>query len=144
MRFDGLWERCEDGVVRPLLSAEVLSECDSWHSVAMLIDTGADRTVLSADVWKALNMEPHETEVQIGGVGGFAEAVRVRTKLRLERSDGKLVTFRVEIAACLNAAVLDMSVLGRDIIDMFTLVADREGGVLTLLGGNHHYSIHSN
>lgn len=44
MRFDGLWERCEDGIVRPLLSAEVLSESGSWHSVAMLIDTGADRT----------------------------------------------------------------------------------------------------
>ena len=143
MRFDGLWERCEDGVVRPLLSAEILSESGDWHSVAMLIDTGADRSVLSADVWKALNMQPYETQIQIGGVGGFAEAVRVRTKLRLERNDGQLVTFRVEVAACLDAGLLDMSVLGRDIIDMFALVADREGEVLTLLGGNHSYSIQS-
>lgn len=141
MRFDGLWERCEDRVVRPLLSAEILSEGGAWLSVAMLIDTGADRTVLSADVWKSLNMQPFETGIQLGGVGGSVDAVRVQTTLRLERSDGQLVTFRVEVAACLDAALLDMSVLGRDIIEMFTLVADRKGSVLALLGGIHSYSI---
>ena len=54
-----------------------------------------------------------------------------------------MVIFRVEVAACADDQLLDMSVLGRDIIDMFTLIADRESDVLTLLGGNHSYSIQS-
>jgi hypothetical protein len=110
----------------------------------MLVDTGADRTVLSADAWRAIDTQAEDEGYQIEGVGGAVNAVRLPITLRLRRSDGQPVTFHAEVAACREDAVLDMSVLGRDIIDLFALVADREGGVLTLLGGNHSYSIQSN
>lgn len=141
MRFDGTWLKCDDGVVRPLLAAEMLAEDGTWRSLLMLIDTGADRTVLSADVWDALGMKAYVEGSQLGGMGGVVSAVRFRTQLRLERDDGQLVTFRAEFAACLDDKLLDMSVLGRDIIEMFVLIADRKNDSLALLGGNHSYSI---
>ncbi|MEO8497727.1 MAG: hypothetical protein ABI614_21890 [Planctomycetota bacterium] len=107
----------------------------------MLVDTGADRTVLSTNVLKAIEPHDYEEGFQLGGVGGTVDAVRLKTTLRLARSDGQFVTFRIEVAACLDEAILDMSVLGRDIIEMFALIADREHDVLALLGGNHTYSI---
>lgn len=143
MRFDGHWARCEDGVVRPLLRVDILCNSEKWHSFRMLIDTGADRTVLSADAWRAVDTQADDGGFQIEGVGGAVSAVRLPVTLRLKRSDGQPVTFRAEVAACREDAVLDMSVLGRDIIDMFTLIADRESDVLALLGGNHSYSIQS-
>lgn len=144
MRFDGRWKECNDGTVRPLLAAGILTERGEWRRFWMLVDTGADRSVLSADVWSALGNTAQEATVQLGGIGGIVDATRLHTTLRLQRNDGQFVTFRIELAVCLDERVLDMSVLGRDIIDMFALVADRESDVLTLLGGNHSYSIQPN
>ena len=143
MRFDGMWEACNDGVVRPLLLAEIQAQSGEWHGFEMLVDTGADRTVLSADVWKSLGLETSEPETKLGGIGGLVEAVRLRVKLAFARDGGQMVIFRAEVAACVDDKLLDMSVLGRDIVEMFTLVADRRGNLLTLLGGNHSYSIQS-
>jgi hypothetical protein len=143
MRFDGGWEVCKDGTVRPLLLAEIHAASGEWHGFEMLVDTGADRTVLSANVWKSLDPETSQPETKLAGIGGHVDAVRLRVKLALTRDDGQMVIFRTEVAACVDDELLDMSVLGRDIIDMFTLIADREGDVLALLGGNHSYSIQS-
>ena len=37
---------------------------------------------------------------------------------------------------------LDMSVLGRDILDMFALIADRRANVVAILADGHHYTVH--
>jgi hypothetical protein len=83
----------------------------------MLVDTGADRTVLSANVLQSLNLDLETTTPadRIGGVGGLVDSVSVNTQIRLSRDDSQKAVFRSEYAACTDHEALDMSVLGRDI-----------------------------
>ncbi len=119
MRFDGEWLLCDDGVVRPVLRCEILAADGSWCAAELLIDTGADRTVLSANVLETLRLEGRVPESRIGGIGGTADSVAVTTQLRFTRVDRSKVLFRGAYLACTNAQSLDMSVLGRDILEMF-------------------------
>jgi hypothetical protein len=141
MRFNGEWLQCDDGVVRPVLRAEILAGANDWRRVELLIDTGADRTVLSAHVLAMLMLPHAPVGDRLAGAGGLIDTVAVRTQLSILRDDGIPVTLRGNYAACTQLAALDMSVLGRDILDMFTLIVDRPGNQIALIGGEHHYSI---
>jgi hypothetical protein len=48
MRIDGAWRVCDDGVVRPVIVGEIKAPDGSWVDVPFLVDSAADRTVLSA------------------------------------------------------------------------------------------------
>ena len=50
MLIHGLWFLCDDGLVRPVLKGEVRRPAGDWCKLPFLVDTGADRTVFSADV----------------------------------------------------------------------------------------------
>lgn len=141
MRIDGEWYECDDGVVRPVLRCEVLSANQSWQNMPFLIDTGADRTVFRAEVVAQLGLKQSSARGQLGGVGGNVESVAVTTQFRMLRDDGGFATFRGVFAAFTRPETLDMSVLGRDLLDLFTLVVDREGNVLSLLRDRHRYFI---
>lgn len=67
--------------------------------------------------------------------------VTVPAQLRLTRNDGIKATFRSQFIGLAEQEALDMSVLGRDILDMFALIADRPRNVLAMISGNHHYDI---
>jgi predicted aspartyl protease len=141
MRVDGVWLQCDDGVVRPVLRAEILDGKGDWHAVELLIDTGADRTVLSADILELLDIAPSESSHRIGGVGGIVDSVTINTQIRLTRDDGLTATIRGVYAACTSHEALDMSVLGRDVLDLFALIVDRRTDVIAILGGQHRYTI---
>ncbi len=111
-------------------------------SMELLVDTGADRTVICAHVFDSLGLEPIETSERIGGVGGEVDSVIIRTQIRLSRDDGQKAIFRSDYSACTESTMLDMSVLGRDILDMFALLVDRSSDVVAIFGGKHSYSIH--
>jgi predicted aspartyl protease len=142
MRFDGEWLECEDGIARPVMRAEILAADGSWRSVELLVDTGADRTVISANVLEALNLDATGSRDRIGGVGGLVNSVNVRTQIRLTREDGHKVIFRGDYAACTDHEALDMTVLGRDLLDMFAVIVDRRGSVVAIIGGQHGYTVH--
>ena len=78
---------------------------------------------------------------RIGGIGGTADSVAVSTQLRFTRADLIKVLFRGAYLACTDPQSLDMSVLGRDILEMFAVVVDYTGDTVCLLGGQHGYSI---
>ncbi len=141
MRFNGEWLQCDDGIIRPIIRAEILTGDDIWRAAELLVDTGADRTVLSANVLESLHLTSIEPGSQLGGLGGLVDAVTVATQIRLTRDDGKKVLFRGEYAACIDRDTLDMSVLGRDVLEMFTLIIDRRAGVIALIGDQHYYTI---
>jgi predicted aspartyl protease len=141
MRFNGHWFQCDDGVSRPVIRGEIQTASGDWEFLELLIDTGADRTVLTADVLGVLGLPPTKAAGQIGGLGGIVQSVTVSTQMRLTRDDGVKAAFRSEYVACSDRDALDMSVLGRDILDMFALVVDRQQNVLALLAGQHRYSI---
>ncbi len=49
MRIDGQWAVFADGFMRPIIRGEIRGGDDSWIEVPFLVDTGADRTLFSAD-----------------------------------------------------------------------------------------------
>ena len=67
MLINGEWLICSDGVVRPLLRGELQASNGIWESVIFLVDTGADRTVLSAPVLAALALPQAIAPEQVGG-----------------------------------------------------------------------------
>ncbi|MFQ5731074.1 MAG: aspartyl protease family protein [Planctomycetaceae bacterium] len=143
MRFDGDWRFCDDGITRPVVPATVADGHGAWQAAEFLLDTGADRTLFSAHLLAALGLESQPSPDSVAGIGGKVNVVRVATRIQLTRDDGKTAAFRGEFAACTDLESLDMSVLGRDILDMFAVVVDRPGDIVAILGGNHRYAIHS-
>ena len=141
MRFDGQWLPCDDGIARPVLRAEILANDGHWRAAELLVDTGADRTLLSANVLETLNFEAVRHGERFGGIGGIVETVTIATEIRLTRNDGGKAVFRGEFAACTDYEALDMSVLGRDVLEIFALIVDRKASVLALIGGRHGYTI---
>jgi hypothetical protein len=50
MQIDGQWLLCDGGIVRPVIRGVILARAGLWVPSAFLVDTGADRTVFSAEV----------------------------------------------------------------------------------------------
>lgn len=141
MRFNGEWLQCDDGVSRPVIRGKIWTGDSFWRPVEFLVDTGADRTVISANVLRLLHLPWASSSERIGGLGGVAESVLVTTQIQMNRDDGQVVEFRGVYAACRDHVALDMSILGRDILDMFAVIVDRPAGVVAILGGNHDYCV---
>lgn len=142
MRINGEWLVCLDGDTRPVIRAEILLDDGTWLEIRLLLDTGADCTVFSSDVLAASRLQSLAGRSQIGGVGGVVDTKIVRTQIRFRCDDSVLVVFRGDYAAFSQPDVLDMSVLGRDILDSFAIIVDRPANIVAILGGNHLYTIH--
>jgi hypothetical protein len=141
MQIEGTWYICDDDVVRPVIRGKVLAANSSWSPVEFLVDTGADRTVFSAAALEALHL-PHAAEsTALEGIGGRAESVTVATAIALRDERGGDVLFRGTFAAFTHDSALDMSVLGRDILNLFALIVDRPQSVVCLLSQRHSYTI---
>jgi predicted aspartyl protease len=141
MRIDGKWLTCDDGIVRPVMLAEVRAHNGSWVECRMLLDVGADRTVLSCDVFRELGINSATATQSLEGVGGRAESVIVATQIRVQRENGSTILLNGPFAAFTDPAALDMSVLGRDVTNHFAVIVDRPQDVVCLIGGNHRYVI---
>jgi predicted aspartyl protease len=141
MRIDGLWHLCDDGMVRPILRGEIQASDGSWVKAPFLVDTGADRTVLSADVLVALGLQPIASPDRLSGVGGMADSVVVETAIRLTHDEACKAVFKGQFAAFTDVETLDMCVIGRDILNLFALVVDRQGDTVSLVGQGHYCTI---
>ena len=141
MRIDGQWLVCEDSIVRPVIRGEVLAEDQSWVAVEFLVDIGADRTVLSAAILHRLGLAHSESTEGISGLGGTTQCVGVETILHLSRETGKPVAFKGRFIGVVDPIALDISVLGRDILDLFSVIVDRAQDVVCLLRERHTYAI---
>jgi len=141
MRIDGEWRLCQDGEVRPVFSGVVEAHDASTVDVRFLADTGADHTVFSADAWKRLGFQSIDHSLRVEGVGGRAPTEIVPTEIRLTTSSGAVVKFKGQFAAVTDPSALDMSVLGRDILNVFALIVDRPNSILCLVGQGHRYEI---
>jgi predicted aspartyl protease len=133
MRIDGVWHLCDDGAVRPVMLGEVQTHAGEWVLARFLVDTGADRTVISADVFARLGMPPIESDEQICGIGGEVATVVVQTQIRFDNDENGRMTLSGRFAAATDKRTLE-SILGRDITDMFALLVDRPGDRVVLCG----------
>jgi hypothetical protein len=141
MHIGGEWYLCDDGIERPIIRGAVLTSNGLWEPTLFLVDTGADRTVLSADALWTLRCPRLPTQDRLGGLGGLIQPVIVETTIRFTREDSHRVTFRGQFAAVTELEALDMSVLGRDITELFAVIVDRPGDRVCLVGQRHQYSI---
>lgn len=141
MQINGEWLASDDGIVRPVIRGEVLAADGSWVPVPFLLDTGADRTVFSAVILAALRAHALPASERLSGLGGTVRTVSIETRVRLSHEESRKVVFRGSYAAITDLELLDMSVLGRDITNMFAVVVDHPGNVVCLLGQRHQYRI---
>jgi predicted aspartyl protease len=141
MQILGEWYECDDGIERPVIRGRTLAADGSWIPTPFLVDTGADRTVLSSEILSALALPPVPTQERIGGVGGLVNSVVVDTAIQLFRESDGEVTFRAQFTAVTDPETLDMSVLGRDITSLFAVIVDRPGNVVCLVGQRHRYVV---
>ena len=141
MVINGEWMICADGMSRPLIRSELQTGNGEWESVVFLVDTGADRTVLSAPVLAELGLPRADAPEQLGGLGGMTEMVTVESFLRLTKQDAGKVNFRGQYAAVTQVEALDICVLGRDILCLFAVIVDEPLQVVCLLSQRHSYNV---
>ena len=141
MLVSGEWFPCDDGVTRPVLRGEILGRDGVWIPDLFLIDTGADRTVLSADMLAALDLPQDVARERLAGIGGAGDSVIIETRIRLPREHDGSVAFSGRFPALTVPEALDYCVLGRDITALFAVIVDRPGGTVSLLAQRHGYVI---
>jgi hypothetical protein len=141
MRINGEWRQCDDGVVRPMIRGEILTADGRWQPAEFLVDTGADCTVLSAALSSTLGLTPVAPQGRLGGLGGTAGSVALTAEIRLRRDTGRPVLFSGQFAAVVELEALDISVLGRDITGLFSVIVDQPSGTVCLLRERHRYVI---
>ncbi len=143
MRIVGEWYFGNDGVSRPIVRALVAGEAGQVYLERFLIDTGADRTVLGAGILSELRLsvDAPPPGAALRGIGGEAGMVLVATLLEFTRDDGGAVRVRGQFAAFTDPRATDVSILGRDVLDLFDVIVSRRREEVLLLASNHRYSV---
>jgi Aspartyl protease len=142
MLVRGEWQLRDDGVMRPIVRARV-GGYDNPVPENFLIDSGADRTVLSMVLVTRLQLPARSVPPgsTLSGIGGTSAFVLVTTVVEFLRDDGGLVRVRGEFAGFIDPTATDLSILGRDVLDHFDLVLSRRRREIFLLAPRHQYRI---
>jgi hypothetical protein len=143
MLIVGEWQVGDDGMTRPVVRAEVLGLDGSPIAEGFLVDSGADRTVLSAAVLERLHLPVRRGQpgLTLSGIGGESDFVLVSTAIVFVREDGGAARIRGELAGFTDLTTTDLSILGRDVLDHFDIVLSRRRNEVLLLAPNHRYHI---
>jgi len=143
MLIRGEWFVQDDLVTRPVIRAQVVGAEGQISVARFLVDSGADQTVFSNALLTALALPvtPPPAGYGLVGIGGAGAFVLVTTTLAFRHDAGGVARFRAQYAAFTDPAAVDMSILGRDILDYFDVILSRQRGELLLLSQNHRYQV---
>lgn len=143
MRVNGKWLLCDDGVIRPVVLGFVRTAYGQLVEVAFLLDAGADRTVFSADFCDLLrSLETRgDEQTLLSGIGGSAGSITVETVIGFRRDDQRVVTVRGLFGVFTDGESADLSVLGRDVTNNFSVIYDYLSQIIALLAPPHSYEI---
>jgi type 1 glutamine amidotransferase len=143
MEIVGKWLRCDDGVTRPVIKADVLGAEGKLQNNNFLVDIGADRTVFSASLLKDLDLPPlgPSDGQDVKGIGGLSPIVLMHTVIQFTRRDGFPARVHGQFAAFTDPDATDFSILGRDVLNNFDVIISRPRNEVLLLSGNHRYQI---
>ena len=139
MRINGTWHTCDDAELRPVVLGAMIAADGRWLSVPFWwtpAQTGRYFLQRHIGAWDSSAWTPLEI---------WAESVAWREPYALPRpfalcaKTAATRRFAVTFPASVEPEVLDMSVLGRDIMDMFAVIVDRRSDVVALLGTGHRY-----
>jgi len=143
MLITGKWQVGDDGVLRPLVRAAVSGIDGRLVADDFLIDSGADRTVLSAALLARLSLPTRSAPSGsiLSGIGGGCAFVLVTSAVEFIREDGGVVRVRGEFAGFTDPTATDLSILGRDVLDNFDLIISWRRSEVLLLAPRHYYRI---
>lgn len=142
MRIDGVWQHdpADLDLVRPTIPARLVVS-DQAFAVAFLVDTGADRTVLGSAFASILLPHERKSAESFVSAGGTLSHFVADARIMLVDVDGRAVSFNVPCVVLSDAEQANTHLLGRDVLDYFAVICDRERDVVTLLRPPHTYSI---
>jgi hypothetical protein len=143
MEIAGEWMLCDDGVTRPIVRVEVLAAHGTSVVDRFLVDSGADRTVLSAALLAKLAFSGNHAVpgFALQGISGDSAFVLVNTVLEFSCTDGTSARVRGELAAFTDPVATDLSILGRDVLSNFDVILSRRHNEVLLLAPNHQYQV---
>jgi hypothetical protein len=142
MRIIGEWSVRDDGVTRPVVRAKVAADDGTMEPDVFLVDCGADRTVFSARLlWKLGASRASAPDAVLQGISGECDSVVLKTIVELTRDDGGIVNMRGEFAAFTDPEASDLSILGRDVLNLFDVILSRRRNEVLLLASNHQYRV---
>ncbi len=142
MRINGQWRRDENDVLTPVIECGLLAGDGEWLYTYFLIDSGAERTVISADILRQLDSPCHASLHSLVGLGDSVQVLTVSTKLKFEPDNGSSIVVNGPFDGLPEGREGELSILGRDVLGNFAIILDRPGDVIALLHGRHRYSIH--
>jgi hypothetical protein len=141
MIVPGEWIHHTDGTLLPIVPIFVDLPDGRQLELDFLLDTGAERTVLTYSDLMKLETECEPSDEVLAGVGGTSRAVRVDQPLKFRKSDGEFVALNGPFLAFADPIALDLSVLGRDILGHFAVIVDKPKRAVMLLHGGHDYRV---
>ena len=143
MRVNGQWLICEDGVERPVVLGLVRTADQEMVEVTFLLDAGADRTVFCSDFLTLLRPLESSTpeQIHLAGVGGTVGSITVGTVIGFVRDDGRVATVRGQFGVFTEGESAEVSVLGRDVTNNFSVIYDYPNRAVALLALPHYYVI---
>jgi predicted aspartyl protease len=143
MVVSGKWRIEEDGIARPMVDVMVTGADGDPVTQLFLVDTGADCTVFSAQLLAKLAKPAEEASgcSILQGLGGQSESVAVEGTLEIHTTDGRELKIRGKFAAVVQPSMLDISVLGRDVLANFDVIVSRRRNEVLLVAGNHSYAV---
>ena len=131
----GKYVQAERGAFEPRVQAYLPTATGLWHRFEFLIDSGSDHTFLPPDGAKTLriNLSALRTSDDAGGVGSNRLVYyKFDTELRFLMG-GHMRPVPVTIGIFQDEGLLDLPVLGRDVLDQFALVLDRSRNLVALI-----------
>ena len=143
MRVNGKWMLSDDGVIRPVVPGFVRVTGGQLVEVGFLLDAGADRTVLSARFLSRLQplAAPSFEQTLLSGIGGSVGSIAVETVIGFRMDNQRVVTVRGSFGVFTEGESADLSVLGRDVTNNFSVIYDYRNQVIALLAPPHSYEI---
>ena len=141
MRIDGEWYPCDDGFIRPTVVGNVRTGQDRYIAVRFLIDSGADWTTFAPRVVRRLKTTLEASPFDLIGIGGLRSTSAVTTIIHLPCDHGLTAKMHGTFGALTEPGSLEMSVLGRDVLNEFAVILDKKNDLVVLINQRHRYSI---
>ena len=143
MRIEGAWYRRSGQPDYPVIAVHIRRADGVLDSQPFLIDTGADRTVLSGDSFNLLGLPPlpPSSGAPFAGVGGNLAFVEVATTLYLPLDPKTFHAITGQFAATTDPLALPISILGRDILDLFDVIISNRRDEIVFLSDPHVYYV---
>ena len=84
---------------------------------------------------------PEAEQIQLAGVGGRVGSITVDTTIGFTRDDSKAVIIRGPFTVFTESESAELSVLGRDVTNNFSVIYDYPNRAVALFARPHYYEI---